>query len=79
MLVDVASEYAVEHRVVVEKVLEELGASPKKKILALNKSDLLAEAERARVQDRFPGGVLISAAVRQGLSDLIAAVREALA
>ncbi len=79
IVVDVASEYAVEHRVVVEKVLEELGASPKKKILALNKSDLLAEAERARVQDRFPGGVLISAAVRQGLSDLIAAVREALA
>lgn len=78
IVVDAASVYAVEHKDVVDQVLGELGASPKKKLLALNKADLLGEAEKARVQNHFPEGVLISAAKRQGLQELVAAVQREL-
>lgn len=77
-LVDASSDYAVEHRYVVDRVLEELGASSKKKILALNKADLLGDLEKVRVRNCFPEGVLISAAGRQGLPELIVAVQKAL-
>lgn len=78
VVVDAASEYAVEHKYVVDKVLEELGAAPKKKLLALNKADLLGEAEKIRLQNQFPEGVLIAAALKHGLSELIALVRREL-
>ena len=78
VLVDAASEHAIQHKNVVDEVLKELGAEAKKKILALNKTDLLGEAEKARIRDVFPDAVLISAAQKQGIKDLIVRVRQAI-
>ena len=78
IVVDAASEHAIQHKRVVEEVLKELGAESSKKILALNKTDLLGDAERIRIQDVFPEAVLISAIQKQGIRELIARVRQAL-
>ncbi len=76
VLVDAASDHVAEHKRVVEEVLKELGAEGKAKILALNKTDLLGEAEKARVQNAFPEAVLISAARKQGFQELVARIRQ---
>ena len=75
VVVDASSEHASEHVRVVEGVLKELGAEGKSKVFALNKTDLLGEAEKARIQNSFPGAVLISAAQKQGFRELIARIR----
>jgi GTP-binding protein HflX len=75
-VVDAAGEHAVQHKRVVGEVLKELGAEARPKLLALNKIDLLGEAERARIQDVFPEAALISAAQKHGLSELITVIRE---
>lgn len=79
IVVDAASEHAVLHKAVVEQVLEELGASPMKKLLALNKADLLGEVEKARMQDVFPDGILISSVTKDGLKELVARIQKFLA
>jgi GTP-binding protein HflX len=76
VVIDASSEHAAEHKRVVEEVLKELGAEAKTKILALNKTDLLGEAEKARAQNSFPEAVLISAAQKQGFQELIARIRQ---
>jgi GTP-binding protein HflX len=76
IVVDAASEHAIEHERVVEGVLKELGAELSKKILALNKTDLLGDAEKVRIQDVFPQAILISAAQKQGIHELIAVIRQ---
>ncbi len=78
IVIDAASEHAVQHKRVVEAVLKELGAEASKKILALNKTDLLGDAEKVRIQDVFPEAVLISAAQKQGIPELIARIRQAM-
>jgi GTP-binding protein HflX len=78
VVLDAADPRYLEHKQVVDKVLEELGAASKQKLIALNKGDLLAEAERARVRDSFPGATLISAFQKQGLTELVGAIRQAL-
>ncbi len=78
IVVDAASEHAIEHKRVVEEVLKELGAEASKKILALNKTDLLGDSEKVRIQDVFPQAVLISAAQKQGIKELIAIIRQSL-
>ena len=78
IVLDAASEHAAAHKMTVEKVLEELGAGTKRKLLALNKMDLLAEAECIRVRDAFPEGILISAATKTGFSELIGTLRREL-
>ncbi|MBU9889628.1 MAG: GTPase HflX [Candidatus Omnitrophica bacterium] len=78
VLTDASSDYAVEHCDVVAQVLRELGAEGKKQILVLNKADLLGETERGRVRDRFPNAVLVSALKKEGLPELMGAVRGAL-
>ncbi len=75
IVIDAASEHAADHKRVVDEVLKELGAEAKAKILALNKTDLLGEAEKARIQDIFPEAILISAARKQGFQELIARIR----
>ncbi|MFA5167036.1 MAG: GTPase HflX [Candidatus Omnitrophota bacterium] len=77
ILVDAASEHAVQHKRVVDEVLKELGAEAKRKLLALNKADLLGDSEKARIQGVFPEAVLISATQKQGIQELIARVRRA--
>ncbi len=78
IVVDAASEHAASHKRVVDEVLKELGAETKPRLLALNKTDLLGDAENARISDNFPGAVLISAAQKRGLRELIEAVRKLL-
>jgi len=78
VLVDAASEHAILHKYVVDEVLKELGAEAKTKILALNKTDLLGDAEKVRIQDVFPEAVLVSAMQKQGMKDLIARIRQSL-
>ncbi|HNX68561.1 MAG TPA: GTPase HflX [Candidatus Omnitrophota bacterium] len=78
IVVDAASDHALQHKEVVEKVLEELGAASQKRLLALNKADLLAEPQKLRYRDTFPEAVQISAATGSGLKELIAAVQSAL-
>ena len=58
----------------VDEVLAEIGATEAPRVLALNKVDLLGDAERARVQRRFPDAVEISAATGEGVEALLAEV-----
>ena len=76
IVVDAASEHAVQHKRVVEEVLTELGAKAKSKLFALNKTDLLGDGEKIRIQDVFPEAVLISATQKQGVQELIARIRQ---
>ncbi|MBI4711125.1 MAG: 50S ribosome-binding GTPase [Candidatus Omnitrophica bacterium] len=46
IVVDASGEHALQHKGVVGEVLNELGAEAKPKLLALNKIDLLGEAEK---------------------------------
>ena len=78
IVVDAASEHAIEHKRVVESVLKELGAEASKKIVALNKTDLLGDPEKVRIQDVFPEAILISAMQKQGIPELVARIRLAL-
>lgn len=78
IVVDAATEHAAQHKRVVDEVLKELGAEAKRKLLALNKTDLLGDAEKVRIQDVFPEAVLISATQKQGIQELIARIRNIL-
>ncbi|HEX3240683.1 MAG TPA: GTPase HflX [Solirubrobacterales bacterium] len=51
----------------VDEVLEEIGAGGKPRLLALNKTDLLEEAERHDAQLAHPEAVLVSAREGEGL------------
>lgn len=69
-VLDVSSPYAEEQKRAVEKVLEEIGAGKTPAVLALNKADLLTEAEVGPLGEKFPNGVLISAKERTGIDRL---------
>jgi len=75
IVVDASGEHAVQHKHVVDEVLKDLGAEAQRKLLVLNKTDLLGDAEKVRIQDVFPEAVLISATLKQGLKELIAKIR----
>ena len=62
----------------VREVLAEIGAARIPEVLALNKSDLLSEVERARLERRFPGAILVSALEGEGLEALLTPVDEAI-
>ncbi len=79
IVVDASGEHALQHKRVVDEVLKELGAEAKPKLLALNKIDLLGEAEKVRIQDVFPEAILISAAQKRGFQELIMRIRQAMA
>ena len=78
IVVDASSEHAPQHKRVVDEVLKELGAEASKKVLVLNKTDLLGDAEKARIKEVFPGAVLISAIEKQGLENLIQTLQRGL-
>jgi GTP-binding protein HflX len=58
----------------VDEVLGEIGATEVPRLLALNKSDLLDDAARDRLRNRFPDAIAISAVSGEGVEDLLAAV-----
>ena len=62
----------------VRSVLGEIGAGGLPEVLALNKSDLLSEVERARLARRHPGAVAVSARTGEGLERLVQAVEQSL-
>jgi GTP-binding protein HflX len=79
-VVDAADAHAVEHRAVVQAVLEELGAGTTPRIVAFNKADLLSDTARDR---DAPGPlvgetVLVSALTGFGLDTLRARLSTAL-
>ena len=60
----------------VEDVLEEIGAGDIPRLLVLNKIDACAADELRRLRNRFPEGVLVSAANGLGIDDLERAIGE---
>ena len=62
------------------EVLEELGASDKKIITVLNKSDLLEDpVQRLLLENRYPGAIFIAASLGENLPGLLALCAETLA
>jgi len=80
-VLDLSSPAAAEQAETVEKVLADLGAADKPRVVALNKVDLLGPAARRRavaaLSARYPGAVAISATNRAGFPDLLEAVDQA--
>ncbi len=80
-VLDLSSPAAAEQAETVEKVLADLGAADKPRVVALNKVDLLGPAARRRavtaLSARYPGAVAISAMNKLGLPNLLEAVDQA--
>jgi GTP-binding protein HflX len=76
-VVDATHENAVEQSQTVNDVLEELGASDKPRITALNKIDLLANPASVDTTI-YPNAVSVSAVTGQGLETLLAKIGEVL-
>jgi GTP-binding protein HflX len=79
-VLDVSSPTVLDQAATVEKVLGDLGAADKPRVVVLNKVDLLAPLARRRVigavTSRYPDAVAISAIKRAGLKELLAAVEK---
>jgi GTPase len=76
---DASNPAVLEQISAVYKVLEELGIEEKDTLLVLNKVDRVADlAELAKVRNRYPHAIPLSARTRQGFDKLHAAVSEAL-
>ena len=77
-VLDVSSSTVLDQAATVEKVLGDLGAADKPRVVVLNKVDLLGPSARRRaigdVTSRYPGAVAISATKRTGFSELLGAV-----
>jgi GTP-binding protein HflX len=77
-VLDVSSPSVLDQAATVEKVLADLGAGDKPRVVALNKVDLLGPAARRRaigaVSARYPAAVAISATKRTGFGELLSAV-----
>jgi GTP-binding protein HflX len=80
-VLDLSAPAAAEQAATVEKVLAELGAVDKPRVVALNKVDLLGPAARRRavasLSARYPGAVAISATNKLGLPNLLEAIDQA--
>ena len=80
-VLDLSSPAVAEQAETVEKVLSELGAENKPRVVALNKVDLIGPAARRRavaaLSARYPGAVAISATNKLGLPNLLEAIDQA--
>ncbi|MHB8688584.1 MAG: GTPase HflX [Candidatus Dormibacteraceae bacterium] len=80
-VMDASSPAAEEQAETVEKILGELGAADKPRVVALNKVDLLGPAARRRaiglLSTRYPGAVPMSATTQTGFGDLLDAMDRA--
>ncbi|MCL5291187.1 MAG: GTPase HflX [Actinobacteria bacterium] len=63
----------------VESILDEIGAAEKPRLDVLNKMDLIEPVEQDRLQQLFPGAIMISAANDLGLDGLIEEIESRLA
>ncbi len=79
-VLDVSSSTVLDQAATVEKVLGDLGAADKPRVVVLNKVDLLGLSARRRaigaVTSRYPDAVAISATKRSGLKELLGAVEK---
>jgi GTPase len=77
-VLDVSSPAVEGQARTVERVLADLGAAEKPRVVALNKVDLLGPASRRRaisaLSTRYPGAVAISALKRTGFQELLHAI-----
>jgi GTPase len=77
-VLDLSAPAVEEQAETVEKVLADLGAADKPRVVALNKVDLLGPASRRRaiaaLSEHYPGAVAISALQRTGFDDLLQAI-----
>lgn len=80
-VVDLSSPSVEEQAATVEKVLADLGAADKPRVVALNKVDLLGPASRRRaigaISARYPDAVAISAVKQTGFGGLLDAMDRA--
>lgn len=77
-VVDATHPRRLEQVQVVNEILEELGASGKPMVYALNKVDKLPPQELQRIQMEIPDGIPISALHHRGLPELLARISERL-
>jgi GTP-binding protein HflX len=79
-VLDVSSSTVLDQAATVEKVLGDLGAADKPRVVVLNKVDLLDPTARRHaigaVTSRYPDAVAISATKRAGLKELLEAVEK---
>jgi GTP-binding protein HflX len=74
-----ASDAEAEHHVkTTETVLREIGAGELPRVFAVNKVDLLDEAQRAGLATRFPGAFYISVKTGEGIEALYASLEDSL-
>src|SRR5579864_1692195 len=77
-VLDLSSAAVREQARTVERVLADLGAADKPRVVALNKVDLLGPASRRRaialMTEHYPGAIAISATKRTGLNELLDAI-----
>ena len=80
-VLDLSSPSVDEQAETVDKILGDLGAADKPRVVALNKVDLLGTAARRRaigaLSSRYPGAVAISAIGRAGFRELLSALDQA--
>jgi GTP-binding protein HflX len=80
-VIDASSAAWEEQRVVVEQVLDELGATDRPKLIVFNKIDLLPEAELLALQERvsalIPSAIYVSTVSEGGLEPLRRALEAA--
>src|SRR4051794_27724889 len=78
-VVDASDEHFEEHRATVQTVLDELGAGDKPRVVAFNKSDLLAAGDAEAPSPSVAGAVLVSGLTGLGLDPLRTEIAEVLA
>jgi GTP-binding protein HflX len=78
-LVDGTDEDVPGQIAAVREVLGEIGASEIPEILVFNKSDVLDEAQRRRIENLYPDALMISALQGMGMEPLLERIAEALA
>lgn len=76
-VVDASSPERERQMEAVEDTLEQIGAQTIARILVFNKIDLVDEAQRQALANRYPGAVLVSAATGEGAEALIEAIGRA--
>jgi GTP-binding protein HflX len=80
-VLDLSAPAVEEQARTVEKILADLGAADKPRVVALNKVDLLGPASRRRaisaLSGRYPGAVAISALKRTGFGELLQVIDRA--
>jgi GTP-binding protein HflX len=80
-VLDLSSPSIEEQAETVDRVLSDLGAADKPRVVALNKVDLVGPATRRRavasLMERYPEAVAISAVRRTGIEELLGAIDRA--